>query len=148
MLKITSPTQMYELGSRIGSRLTAGDLLILTGPLGAGKTALAQGIGRSLGISKITSPTFVIAKEYSGRIPLIHIDAYRLISTPNSRIEFEDLDLEANRETSITVIEWGSGLGIKPTDGYLEIEIKFGEVEDDRLISFKGHGERWEGFKL
>ena len=145
---VRSPTQMLELGAQLGAKLIPGDLLILSGPLGAGKTALTKGIAQALGITELTSPTFVIAKECAGAIPLIHVDAYRLITSEKSRIEFEDLDLEARRDKSITVIEWGSELGIRPDEQYLEIEIAFGQGEDDRLLTLLPHGARWDGFSL
>ena len=101
---------MRDLGEKIASQLQRGDLLILSGELGAGKTAFTQGIGRGLGISEITSPTFVISRIHNGRIPLIHVDAYRLIQSPGVFLEFEDLDLPSKMSEAITVIEWGSEL--------------------------------------
>jgi tRNA threonylcarbamoyladenosine biosynthesis protein TsaE len=148
MLLIHSPAQMEEFGIQLAAKLMAGDLVILTGPLGAGKTALTKGIGRALGIEGITSPTFVIAKEYQGAIPLIHVDAYRLIGSNQGRFEFEDLDIDTRRERAITVIEWGSGIATDLDEQYLEIEISFGEGEEDRRIELHAHGERWSGLKL
>lgn len=148
MSLIKSPAQMEEFGAKLAAKLTAGDLLILTGTLGAGKTALTKGIGKALGINAITSPTFVIAKEYQGLIPLVHVDAYRLLSSEKSRFEFEDLDLETKRESAITIIEWGSEIGIRPDEEYLEIKIEFGEGENDRVVEVAGHGNRWRGFSV
>ena len=148
MRSIDSPEEMEELGVALAGRLVAGDTLILSGPLGAGKTALTKGIGKALGISTITSPTFVIAKEYKGKTPLIHIDAYRLIDSSQRQFEFEDLDLDTRRESAITVIEWGSALNFKSDEQYLEVKIAFGEGEDERLVEFAGHGQRWAGFSL
>ena len=88
---IDSPEAMESLGVRIGSQLKAGDVILLNGELGAGKTTLVRGIGASLGIAPITSPTFVISKIYTGDIPLVHVDAYRLIG--NELALFDDLDL-------------------------------------------------------
>ena len=102
---VTSLEAMHELGNKLGSKLLAGDLILLSGPLGAGKTALTQGIRLSFGISEITSPTFVISKIHNGRIRLVHVDAYRLQG--QSAAIFDDLDLEIYLETSITVVEWG-----------------------------------------
>lgn len=144
--QVNSALQMHELGERIGKDLTAGDLVLLSGSLGAGKTALAQGIGLALGIENITSPTFVISRIHNAEIPLIHVDAYRLQG--DSTAIFDDLDLESYLPTSITVVEWGEGLADRLADQYLEIQIEFGESDDQRLVSIIGHGQRFSGFKL
>ncbi len=137
---------MHQLGMRIGKNLKAGDLVLLSGPLGAGKTALTQGIGLALGIENITSPTFVISRIHPGEIPLVHVDAYRLQG--DSTAIFDDLDLESYLPTSITVVEWGEGLADRLADQYLEIQIEFGANDDQRLVSIVGHGQRFSGFKL
>ena len=143
---VTSLEAMHELGNKLGSKLLAGDLILLSGPLGAGKTALTQGIGVSFGISEITSPTFVISKIHNGRIRLVHVDAYRLQG--QSAAIFDDLDLESYLETSITVVEWGEGLADRFSKEYLEINIAFGSGENDRVVSTTPHGARWLGFDL
>lgn len=137
---------MHKLGSQIGKQLKAGDLLLLSGPLGAGKTALAQGIGQALGIENITSPTFVISRIHAGKIPLVHVDAYRLQG--DSTAIFDDLDLESYLPASITVVEWGEGLADRLADDYLDIQIEFGANDDQRLVSIIGQGQRFTGFKL
>ena len=138
---------MRDLGEKIASQLQRGDLLILSGELGAGKTAFTQGIGRGLGISEITSPTFVISRIHHGRIPLIHVDAYRLIQSPGVFLEFEDLDLPSKMSEAITVIEWGSNLAPLLKDEFLEIKIEF--ISDtERSLEVIPHGPRWRGFKL
>ena len=137
---------MHQLGMRIGKNLKAGDLVLLSGPLGAGKTALTQGIGLALGIENITSPTFVISRIHPGEIPLVHVDAYRLQG--DSTAIFDDLDLESYLPTSIAVVEWGEGLANRLADQYLEIKIEFGESDDQRLVSIVGHGQRFSGFEL
>ena len=138
---------MRDLGEKIASQLQRGDLLILSGELGAGKTAFTQGIGRGLGISEITSPTFVISRIHNGRIPLIHVDAYRLIQSPGVFLEFEDLDLPSKMSEAITVIEWGSDLAPLLKDEFLEIKIEF--ISDtERSLEVIPHGPRWRGFKL
>ena len=143
---VTSLEAMHELGNKLGSKLLAGDLILLSGPLGAGKTALTQGIGLSFGISEITSPPFVISKIHTGRIRLVHVDAYRLQG--QSAAIFDDLDLESYLETSITVVEWGEGLADRFSKEYLEINIAFGSGENDRVVSTTPHGARWLGFDL
>jgi tRNA threonylcarbamoyladenosine biosynthesis protein TsaE len=144
--EVNSLAEMHKLGSQIGKQLKAGDLLLLSGPLGAGKTALAQGIGQALGIENITSPTFVISRIHAGKIPLVHVDAYRLQG--DSTAIFDDLDLESYLPTSITVVEWGEGLADRLADEYLDIQIEFGANDDQRLISIIGQGQRFAGFKL
>lgn len=137
---------MHKLGARICTQLKPGDLLLLSGPLGAGKTALTQGIGQALGIENITSPTFVISRIHPTKIPLVHVDAYRLQG--DSAAIFDDLDLESFLPTSITVVEWGEGLADRLADDYLEIQIEFGANDGQRLVSLIGHGQRFAGFKL
>jgi tRNA threonylcarbamoyladenosine biosynthesis protein TsaE len=143
---LNSLTEMHKLGAQIGEQLKPGDLLLLSGPLGAGKTALTQGIGRALGIKNITSPTFVISRIHPGKVPLVHVDAYRLQG--GSAAIFDDLDLESYLPTSITVVEWGEGLADRLADEYLEIQIEFGANDGQRLVSLIGHGQRFAGFKL
>jgi tRNA threonylcarbamoyladenosine biosynthesis protein TsaE len=119
---VNSLAEMHKLGARIGEQLRAGDLILLSGPLGAGKTALTQGIGHSLGIKSVTSPTFVISRIHPGKVPLVHVDAYRLQG--DSAAIFDDLDLESYLPTSVTVVEWGEGLADRLADEYLEIQIQ------------------------
>ena len=145
-IEVNNLAEMHKLGAHIGVQLKAGDLLLLSGPLGAGKTALTQGIGQALGIENITSPTFVISRIHPGKIPLVHVDAYRL--QEGSTAIFDDLDLESYLPTSITVVEWGEGLANRLADEFLEIQIEFGVNDDQRLISVIGQGQRFAGFKL
>jgi tRNA threonylcarbamoyladenosine biosynthesis protein TsaE len=145
-IEVNNLAEMHKLGAHIGEQLKAGDLLLLSGPLGAGKTALTQGIGQALGIENITSPTFVISRIHPGKIPLVHVDAYRL--QEGSTAIFDDLDLESYLPTSITVVEWGEGLADRLADEFLEIKIEFGVDDDQRLVSIIGQGQRFAGFKL
>jgi tRNA threonylcarbamoyladenosine biosynthesis protein TsaE len=145
-IEVNNLAEMHKLGARIGVQLKAGDLLLLSGPLGAGKTALTQGIGQALGIENITSPTFVISRIHPGKIPLVHVDAYRLQG--DSTAIFDDIDLESYLPTSITVVEWGEGLANRLADEFLEIQIEFGVNDEQRLISVIGQGQRFAGFKL
>ena len=139
---------MRDLGARLAARLQVGDIIVLKGNLGAGKTALTQGIGKYLGITDITSPTFVISRTHKGKIPLIHVDAYRLLGGAKQNFEIDDLDLDTARDGAITVIEWGEDVASRLQEDYLLVTIEFGEGEDDRIVEFTGHGERWEGFSL
>lgn len=146
MVNVATPDEMFELGRRIGVQLLPGDLLILNGPLGAGKTLLAQGIGSALGITGITSPTFVISRVHKGEIPFIHVDAYRLMISENPTFSFDDLDLDTEREHAITVIEWGGDLASRLSEERLEINID--RSSDIRIVAARGYGERWERFSL
>lgn len=119
---VSTPEQMHELGVSLAATLTPGDLILLTGPLGAGKTTLTRGIGQGLqAIGNVSSPTFVIARTHrrSGLDSLfVHVDAYRLASAA----ELDDLDIDF--ENSITVVEWGKGLTNGLTERWLEVEIE------------------------
>ena len=116
---------MKEIGEKVGKELHAGDVVMLQGPLGAGKTTFTQGIGSSLGVFDISSPTFVISRVHKSEPKLVHVDAYRLLGSGDSSIQFDDLDLETSREDSITVIEWGSELAHRFTESYLLVDISF-----------------------
>ena len=161
---------MRGLGRRLAGLLRAGDLVVLSGPLGAGKTTLVQGIGEGLGVrGPVTSPTFVIARVHpaaGGGPDLVHADAYRL----GSRAEVDDLDLDADTGRSVTVVEWGEGLVEDLADSHLEVSIAMpvpgdhagagttdGEARDPgppdggppdaaapRAVRLVGRGERWE----
>ena len=146
MFEISGVLEMQATGQAIGAKLRAGDLVILSGPLGAGKTALTQGIGKALGISGITSPTFVISRIHEGQPALVHVDAYRLQGEVTAL--FDELDLESLLPTSITVVEWGEGLANRLSDEYLEIKIGFGNLEDQRELLIIGHGARFESFAI
>lgn len=145
-LQINSVDQMHQLGAKIGAQLKAGDVVVLTGELGSGKTVLTQGIASSFGIKNITSPTFVISRVYKSKINFIHIDTYRLLDQGVS--SFSDLDFESYLKNSIFVIEWGASFVNTLTDQYLEIIIKQGTEESFRNISFNLVGDRWSGFNL
>ncbi len=139
---------MRQLGTKLAAHLKPGDLVVLRGNLGAGKTALTQGIGEYLGIKDVTSPTFVIARSHKGKIPLIHVDAYRLLDSGTDNFQIDDLDLDTSRAGAITVIEWGESVAARLNEDYLLIDISFGKGEDERNVEFVGHGARWEGFSL
>ena len=143
-MKIATAAEMHELGKRIGSQCVAGDLILLNGPLGAGKTVLVQGIGEALGISDVTSPTFVISRIHKAPLPLIHVDAYRLLEGGNAALYLDDLDLDSPRENAVTVIEWGGEESARLSEERLEIVID--RTDDVREVSIMPIGARWQGF--
>jgi tRNA threonylcarbamoyl adenosine modification protein YjeE len=158
---IDTPDAMHALGVELASTLRAGDVLVLTGPLGAGKTTLTRGIGEGLNVrGPVTSPTFVLARTHpslAGGAPLVHVDAYRL----SNAVELDDLDIDFAR--SITVVEWGRGLVESLVSSWLDVEIErpqgAGAGDDDadpdaevspdetivetRTVTVAGHGPRW-----
>jgi tRNA threonylcarbamoyl adenosine modification protein YjeE len=148
---IENPDQMHELGLELGKALRAGDVLVLTGPLGAGKTTLTRGIGEGLGVrGPVTSPTFVLARTHPSLVdgpPLVHVDAYRL----NSAVELDDLDIDFAH--SVVVVEWGAGMLEGIVDSWLDVVIErpeganAGELGDEliepRTVTRTGHGQRW-----
>ena len=135
---------MLDLGISLSAQFKAGDLILVNGPLGAGKTVLAQGIGKGLGITDITSTTFVISRTHKGVLPMIHVDAYRLIDTENPSLYLDDLDLDI--ENSVTVVEWGGAESARLSEDRLEISID--RTSEVRQVEIKAIGARWDGFAL
>ncbi|HEY4577863.1 MAG TPA: tRNA (adenosine(37)-N6)-threonylcarbamoyltransferase complex ATPase subunit type 1 TsaE [Yaniella sp.] len=160
--ELTDLTATHHLATRVAAQLRAGDVIILTGDLGAGKTTFTQGLATALGITAvITSPTFVLARHHnhpSDGLNLVHVDAYRITTAD----ELTSLDLETWLSDSVVVIEWGRGLAEDLTDSYLDIElIRPGATTDELITDFSdedvdeprtaiitGHGPRWEGTDL
>jgi tRNA threonylcarbamoyladenosine biosynthesis protein TsaE len=138
---------MQALGRRLAGLLRAGDLVVLSGPLGAGKTTLVQGIGEGLGVrGPVTSPTFVIARVHPALAAgpgLVHVDAYRL----GSVAEVDDLDLDASLDDCVTVVEWGEGLVEGLAVDRLEVSITMSPAgtgpAETRWVSLTGIGPRW-----
>ena len=137
---LPEPADTHALGVELAGILRAGDLVVLVGPLGAGKTALTQGIGVGLGVREpVTSPTFVIARVHrGGRVPLVHVDAYRL----GSVADVDDLDLDASAAESVTVVEWGQGLVEQLADEHLEVRLDRAD-DDVRTAELVPHGPGW-----
>jgi tRNA threonylcarbamoyladenosine biosynthesis protein TsaE len=144
--RIADAEAMAALGERVARRCRPGDLILLNGPLGAGKTVLVQGIGKALGISEITSPTFVISRIHQGVMPLIHVDVYRLLEAGSAAAYLDDLDLDSAREDGLTVIEWGGAESARLSDDRLEITID--RSSDERIVSIVAVGSRWNGVEL
>jgi tRNA threonylcarbamoyladenosine biosynthesis protein TsaE len=148
--ELTVPTaaDMRALGERLAAELRPGDLVVLTGDLGAGKTTLVQGLAAALGVTEpVLSPTFVIARVYrSGRVPLVHVDAYRL----GSAVEVEDLDLDASVEESATVVEWGEGLVDDLATDRLVLQILRSDdaADETRRVGVIAIGTRWSGIAI
>lgn len=153
---------MHALAGKLATLLQAGDLLVLSGDLGAGKTTFTQGLGEALGVrGPITSPTFVIARNHpslTGGPGLVHVDAYRLTDAA----EIDDIDLDATTEESITVVEWGEGRAEQLADSWLSVTIEAREADDSdplgtavgvespdmRVVTIRPHGPRWIGVPL
>lgn len=166
--EVPTPDEMQSLASRLAPLLRAGDLLVLSGDLGAGKTTFTQGLGEALGVrGPVTSPTFILARTHPslvGGLPLVHVDAYRL----GGLDEIDDLDLDSTTEAAVTVVEWGEGMAEQLTDSWLHIKIEVrgprpidplgtphdGELDfvpeevDPRVVTIKPHGPRWVGVPL
>lgn len=141
-IEVPTDDDMRALGRRLAEEVRPGDLIVLSGELGAGKTTLTQGIGAGMGVrGPITSPTFVIARVHpplgSGP-PLVHVDAYRL----GGVAEIDDLDLDASIEDAVTVVEWGTGLVEELTEDRLEVVISRAD-DDTRTVLLVGVGQRW-----
>ena len=156
---IPDADSMHEFGRAVAGQLRAGDLIVLTGPLGAGKTTFTRGLGEGLQVrGSVTSPTFVLARTHPSTIggpPLVHVDAYRL----GSALELDDLDIDFAR--SIVVVEWGRGLLDGIADSWLDIEIERPvgasqaaapvvadatevlDLDEPRTVTVTPHGLRW-----
>ena len=145
-ISVNTVDQMHQLGAKIGAQLKSSDVVVLTGDLGSGKTVLTQGIASALGLSDITSPTFVISRIHKGKPNFIHIDAYRLLDSDISN--FTDLDFESYLPNSVFVIEWGAPFVTTLTDQYLDVKITPGENENTRKLVITAVGDRWQGFNL
>ena len=141
MIALPTAADTYAFGRRLAEQLRAGDLVLLIGPLGAGKTALTQGIGAGLGVTgPVVSPTFVIARSHTGGwLPLVHVDAYRL----SSLAEVDDLDLDVSVADSVTVVEWGAGLVEQLAEARLEVLLDRQPDSELRTVELRPIGGDW-----
>lgn len=143
-IPLPTPADTRLLGARLGALVRAGDLIVLDGPLGAGKTVLVQGLAEGLDAKgPVTSPTFVIARVHEGgRLPLVHVDAYRLAGA----LEVDDLDLDTDLTLAVVAVEWGAGLVEGLTDAHLRIELtrpEGAEEGEQRLALLHAVGGDW-----
>ena len=150
-LVAASADDTHALGLRVSALLRAGDLLVLSGDLGAGKTTFTQGLGEGLQVrGGVTSPTFVISRVHPSLVggpPLVHVDAYRLAGLA----ELDDLDLDTSLEEAVTVVEWGTGVAEALADDRLEVEILRAHADDageTRTLRLTAVGPRWDGVDL
>jgi tRNA threonylcarbamoyladenosine biosynthesis protein TsaE len=144
--RIADAEAMVALGDKVAGVCRPGDLILLNGPLGAGKTIFVQGVGMALGIRDVTSPTFVISRIHTGVMPLIHVDVYRLLEAGNAAAYLDDLDLDSAREDGLTVIEWGGAESARLSDDRLEISID--RSNEERIVTISAVGPRWDGVEL
>lgn len=156
-LTVPTPARMQQLGRELAALLRPGDLVLLSGELGAGKTTLTRGLGEGLGVrGAVTSPTFVIARVHPSQVagpPLVHVDAYRL---GGGLDEMEDLDLDVSLPESVVVVEWGEGKVEELSEDRLEVRIERnlgGDAADEqdhdpRRVVLCGLGPRWDGVDL
>jgi tRNA threonylcarbamoyladenosine biosynthesis protein TsaE len=163
--EVPTPGEMHALAGRLATLLRPGDLLVLSGDLGAGKTTFTQGLGDAMGVrGPITSPTFVIARTHPSLVggpPLVHVDAYRL----GDAAELDDIDLDATTDEAVTVVEWGDGMAEQLADSWLHVRIEvrgarpvdplgtphegdLGDEAEPRVVTVKPHGPRWVGVPL
>ena len=141
-LRTESSDQTRAVAAALGELLVAGDLVLLVGDLGAGKTAFVQGLARGLEVEEpVTSPTFTIVQEYAGRLPLTHVDVYRL-----ERVQdLYDLGLEERGDRGVTVVEWGDLVEQAVPAEHLVIRIEPGAADTERVLELSCHGPRWRG---
>jgi tRNA threonylcarbamoyladenosine biosynthesis protein TsaE len=146
--QVADAEAMRALGRSIAPQLGAGDLIVLTGSLGAGKTTFTQGLGAGLGVrGAVTSPTFVIARVHPSEIggpALVHADAYRL----GGVAELDDLDLDTSLDEAVTVVEWGEGLAEGLSESRLEVHIVRDDATDHRRVEITPVGPRWHALSL
>lgn len=142
---VPTATDMRSLGAAVGRACVGGDVLVLAGDLGAGKTTFTQGLALGLGIDEaVTSPTFVIARAHANPTDapdLVHVDAYRL----GGAVELDDLDLDTELATSVVVVEWGTGLAERLSAAHLDVTIARSDDEDmeERTVTFTAHDDSW-----
>ena len=141
-IRTGTPEATRAVAAALGELLVAGDLVLLVGDLGAGKTVFAQGLARGLGVDEpVTSPTFTIVQEYEGRVPLKHVDVYRL-----DRIQdLHDLGFDELVDDGVTAVEWGDLVEQAVPAEHLVVRIRPGDADTERVLDLSFHGLRWRG---
>ncbi len=152
--ELATANDTLAFGARLGADLLAGDVVVLTGPLGAGKTVLARGIAKAMNVSgAVTSPTFVLARVHpalkEGAPAMVHVDVYRLLDHAGADLlaELDSLDLDTDLDDAVVVVEWGEGLAERLSDRHLDIRLERGSDTDVRVATWRWHrrGERSDG---
>jgi len=136
-----STDETLELAGTVGELLRAGDVVSLVGDLGAGKTVFARGVAHALGVTEpVVSPSFTIVREYAGRLPLVHVDVYRIDSIQ----ELHDLGFEELvRDDAVTLVEWGDAITALLPRERLDVRLEAGDADGERIVEFEGHGPSW-----
>jgi tRNA threonylcarbamoyladenosine biosynthesis protein TsaE len=136
-----STEETLELARAVGELLRPGDVVSLVGDLGAGKTVFARGVARALGVTElVVSPTFTIVREYEGRVPLVHVDVYRIDAVQ----ELHDLGFEeVVRDDAVTLVEWGDKVDALLPGDRLDVRLLPGAADDERVVEIEGHGHSW-----
>ena len=136
-----STDETLELARAVGELLRPGDVVSLVGELGAGKTVFARGVARALGVTElVVSPTFTIVREYEGRVPLVHVDVYRIDAVQ----ELHDLGFEeVVRDDAVTIVEWGDMIDALLPGDRLDVRLTPGAADDERVVEIEGHGRSW-----
>jgi tRNA threonylcarbamoyladenosine biosynthesis protein TsaE len=142
-IRSESAAQTRQLASEVGALLERGDLVLLVGELGSGKTTFAQGLAQGLGVTEpVTSPTFTLVHEYEGRVPVAHVDVYRLDRVQ----ELHDLGLEELVDSArVTMVEWGDVVAQALPGEHMTVRLDSGDTEGDRTVTIELHGPRWHG---
>jgi tRNA threonylcarbamoyladenosine biosynthesis protein TsaE len=137
-----SADETLALAGAVGNMLRPGDVILIVGELGAGKTVFARGVARALGVAEpVVSPSFTIVREYYGRVPLVHVDVYRIDTIQ----ELHDLGFEeVVREDAVTLVEWGDVIDALLPRERLDVLLDPGTTDDERIIELEGHGPSWD----
>jgi tRNA threonylcarbamoyladenosine biosynthesis protein TsaE len=142
--ELLTAADTFALGARLGADLRAGDVVVLSGPLGAGKTVLAKGIAQAMNVvGAVTSPTFVLARVHPARLAgapaMVHVDVYRLLDHEGADLlaELDSLDLDTDLDDAVVVVEWGEGLAERLSDRHLDIRLERGRDTDVRVATWQ-----------
>lgn len=141
-LHTSGPGETEAVAASVGAMLRRGDLVVLIGDMGAGKTTFAKGVARALGVEEtVTSPTFTIIQEYDGGVPVAHVDVYRLERLQ----ELHDIGFDELLEDRVVLVEWGDAIAPLLPNDRLEVQLTMGDDPNERMIELRPHGARWRG---